>query len=402
MAEKKGKCKYPMIEDEPCGRELYDDKHCIFHSKDIEGKRNDLEIALEIILEEHKELIDTKSQKGKLAMLYGANLQGIDLQGVNLRGAILIEANLQEVILFEANLQGAFLGRANLQDANLIKANLVGARLQKADLEGAVLEDADFRDTNLEGANLQKVNLSKANLEGASLAHANLKGSELRAANLQGAFLYESNLQGALMIKANLKGADLWGANLQGADLVEANLEGTSIRNTNLKNAKLISVSLRNSNVSKVKYNRHGRFRGIRLDGCSGSPRFIKFAKDQEFLEDFRSSPWRWPIYAIWLILADCGRSLFLWAAWSVALAIFFASMFFSMGPGAFQIHGNLPHSFDTMLYYSIVTFTTLGFGDITPQTIEASRWVMAEVILGYIMLGGLISIFANKLARRS
>jgi hypothetical protein len=30
------------------------------------------------------------------------------------------------------------------------------------------------------------------------------------------------------------------------------------------------------------------------------------------------------------------------------------------------------------------------------------SDWVMLEVILGYIMLGGLISIFANKLARRS
>jgi hypothetical protein len=54
------------------------------------------------------------------------------------------------------------------------------------------------------------------------------------------------------------------------------------------------------------------------------------------------------------------------------------------------------------MVYYSVVTFTTLGFGDVIPNTIEASRWVMAEVIIGYIMLGGLISILANKLARRS
>ena len=54
------------------------------------------------------------------------------------------------------------------------------------------------------------------------------------------------------------------------------------------------------------------------------------------------------------------------------------------------------------MIYYSVVTFTTLGFGDITPKTLEASRWLMAEVILGYVMLGGLISIFANKIARRS
>jgi hypothetical protein len=47
---------------------------------------------------------------------------------------------------------------------------------------------------------------------------------------------------------------------------------------------------------------------------------------------------------------------------------------------------------------------TTLGFGDITPKV---DQWflqivVTIEVVLGYIMLGGLISIFSNKLARRA
>lgn len=54
------------------------------------------------------------------------------------------------------------------------------------------------------------------------------------------------------------------------------------------------------------------------------------------------------------------------------------------------------------MVYYSLVTFTTLGFGDIVPKTGWGMFWVTVEVVLGYIMLGGLISIFATKLARRS
>ena len=54
------------------------------------------------------------------------------------------------------------------------------------------------------------------------------------------------------------------------------------------------------------------------------------------------------------------------------------------------------------MLYYSVVTFTTLGFGDIVPRTQEAAWWIMAEVVMGYFMLGGLITILATKLARRS
>ena len=56
----------------------------------------------------------------------------------------------------------------------------------------------------------------------------------------------------------------------------------------------------------------------------------------------------------------------------------------------------------NTRSNYSIVTFTTLGFGDIKPENMTAAWWVMAEEIVGYVMLGGLISILATKLARRS
>ncbi len=59
-------------------------------------------------------------------------------------------------------------------------------------------------------------------------------------------------------------------------------------------------------------------------------------------------------------------------------------------------------HWLFTPLYFSIVTFTTLGFGDIQPGNGPGLFWVSLEVIIGYVMLGGLISIFANKLARRS
>jgi len=49
-------------------------------------------------------------------------------------------------------------------------------------------------------------------------------------------------------------------------------------------------------------------------------------------------------------------------------------------------------------------TFTTLGFGDITPNihSWRAQVIVTFEVVVGYVMLGGLISIFANILARRN
>ena len=64
--------------------------------------------------------------------------------------------------------------------------------------------------------------------------------------------------------------------------------------------------------------------------------------------------------------------------------------------------YSGAPVNFWSCLYFSIVNFTTLGFSDIVAANWQARFWVTVEVILGYVMLGGLISIFANKFARRS
>jgi hypothetical protein len=60
------------------------------------------------------------------------------------------------------------------------------------------------------------------------------------------------------------------------------------------------------------------------------------------------------------------------------------------------------PRWWFTAFYYSIVTYTTLGFGDVTPASFDGELWVGAEVLSGYLMLGLLVSILANKVARRA
>jgi hypothetical protein len=88
------------------------------------------------------------------------------------------------------------------------------------------------------------------------------------------------------------------------------------------------------------------------------------------------------------------------WAGWSLLLALLFAFVFWQLGPDSFDTP-HLKFNLSTMFYYSVVTFTTLGFGDIIPKTTTAAMCVTVEVIVGYVMLGGLITIFASKLSRR-
>ena len=133
-------------------------------------------------------------------------------------------------------------------------------------------------------------------------------------------------------------------------------------------------------------------------------PLLSREIRDEIYLMSFKKKHPK--LFSLWWLFADCGRSFFRWALWSLGIAIAFAFIYYFSYTDYilnFQtIYVSEEFPLFSFIYYSIVTFTTLGFGDIVPRTGWLQFWVMLEVILGYIMLGGLISILANKLARRS
>ena len=62
---------------------------------------------------------------------------------------------------------------------------------------------------------------------------------------------------------------------------------------------------------------------------------------------------------------------------------------------------GGLPGGFIPYLYYSVVTFTTLGYGDVSPQTAAGQIIQIIHISIGYLGLGALLSILATKFATR-
>lgn len=255
-------------------------------------------------------------------------------------------------------------------------------------LEGAILNDAELNGVNFQGAKLEKAHLKRANLES-----AHLEGAGLHEAVLVEVNLHESHLEGTDIHHANLKGSNLRNIWISKDTNCEDTLFGDAVISIHKEcrtDEKDLVMVLAKAEVNNVRF----------ID-----PVFGRKVRDEAWLFHFEENckkKWYKRIgFWLWKASSDCGRSIFRWAAWSMTFAFLFAWKFFCLGPEAFAI-SILDFSFETMLYYSVVTFTTLGFGDVTPTTVEASRWVMVEVILGYLMLGGLISIFANKLARRN
>lgn len=144
------------------------------------------------------------------------------------------------------------------------------------------------------------------------------------------------------------------------------------------------------------------------------NPFFKRYVADQQFIRAFKEKNPFWAL--VWRWSSDYGRSLALWALWSLLIALSFSLVYLpapewypewlkGMMPHFHQVIGteaNEDFNFWKSFYFSIVTFTTLGFGDVVADNTSARILVTFEVILGYIMLGGLISIFANKLASRT
>jgi voltage-gated potassium channel Kch len=66
-----------------------------------------------------------------------------------------------------------------------------------------------------------------------------------------------------------------------------------------------------------------------------------------------------------------------------------------------FQLTQTNAKSFWDPLYFSFVTFTTLGYGDIVPISGIAKLLVILESFAGYIMGGLLVAILARKVMGR-
>ena len=296
--------------------------------------------------------------------------------------------------------------------------DLQNAKLMHTNLENANLAEADLRKANLSFANFKNANLAFSNLESAVFSFGNFEGANFTAANLEKAYLEDATLTGAKLSDANLKNAIMANSNLKNAHLADANLEGTILKAVNFRNANLSSVIYDQKimwNLAKTKrfnpkklWNKRDdilldttiRCKGVNAATSYGSQQFKLFLQDQDFLEEFLEKKWGRKIFFVWWLLADCGRSLGRWAGWSLLLALLFAFLFWHLGSNSFDTQ-HLEFNLLTMFYYSVVTFTTLGFGDIIPKTTIAAMCVTVEVILGYVMIGGLITIFASKLSRR-
>ena len=212
-----------------------------------------------------------------------------------------------------------------------------------------------------------------------------------------------SDFGGSDLRQCNFEYAHLSGCNFSKANLTFAVMDNAYLEHSDFRGAWIGYISLVDAELGYVRFNRKTDFSNIDIGRISSSsnPLFLSFVRRKHFLKHFRNqSLANKLLYYLWLIISDCGQSFTRWFFVSSLLCAIFGI-----------IYTNISHCFNlpkdriatdfTFYYYSVVTFTTLGFGDIVPTKLVSEIIVTVEVVLGYLMIGGLISIFATKFIPR-
>lgn len=234
---------------------------------------------------------------------------------------------------------------------------------------------------------------------------------DLRGANLSGANLRGANLAGAKLNKANLNGANLWETDLRTANFRQARVDGK----TSIWGKCLVNKWKREANYTD--------FAGVSLEMCQiqpGTKQLLEYNirrsnwelwyKNQCSLQK-NLVKWFWSLSDYGLSSKSIIRAFFSYAfVFGVVyylLGVLDLCIFNSLSPGVvsnlFSIDG-IPLDWWQVplrsIYFSIVTMTTLGFGDMSANAESKFATVgyillMIQVLLGYVMLGALITRFA-------
>ena len=246
-----------------------------------------------------------------------------------------------------------------------------------------------FLDADLYHANLSRSHLFSLDLRGSSLMKANLSGSNMHCANLQ-----DCNLLGVDITRCRLENIQWGEAVLQECKAKQAHADGDKpLANSYCQEAEEVYRNIRKSCEKQGVFETAGWFfhremimRRYQMPRAS----FARFmSKMVDLFCGYGEIPIRVVIFSLTLIFI-CSLAYFSLGISSGGELIGFNAA--SSFADNFMVWANC-------FYYSVVTFTTVGYGDITP--VGVSKIVAAlEAFSGSFTMALFVVVFVKKMTR--
>jgi hypothetical protein len=296
-------------------------------------------------------------------------------------------------------------------DATVRKA---GGKL-KEQLEALVREGESLEGFQLQGADLSHVHLThRQRAKSVNMSHA-----DLTRVNLQDAHLFHIDLRGSSLLKADLRRANLNYAQLDGANLLGADTRETKLEHVEWGRHVLQEFTARTLMDEGKVFEAHERYseaeetyRGLSVAMAERGHANTAGRFFQSQMRMRRMQLPRWSQRRVGSKLADliCGYGelpgrVFLFASIVIlgaATVYFFGGLAgqhgrISFDPAAYWLDNVFEYL--TCVYFSVVTFTTVGYGDIHPE-----GWVRAcavtEAFIGAFSISLFVVVFVKRMTR--
>lgn len=264
--------------------------------------------------------------------------------------------------------------------------------------------------SDLRGINLTKISIQNAVISNANFAYGNFQGSHLFQLTLHNVNFVSADLSDSFIGNVTLDGmSGVPGANFKGTfvnilrglndDRVAYPFKYEPVSAFYLIGA-LIRALFTDANVCFDNERKHTKFLANDVSALTAPDnkmlrRYIDWY--QYVFSNFaslRSQSIADKLFFSLSIVTTKGWSSYVsLAVTGLALNLLFALLFYTN-------HSNfngLDDKYLSAFYYSVVTFTTLGYGDITPQGGWARLLVIIEVALGYVTLGVFVYLLSRK-----
>ncbi|MFC1557330.1 pentapeptide repeat-containing protein [candidate division KSB1 bacterium] len=283
----------------------------------------------------------------------------------------------------------------------------------------------------------------KARLEEKVKRDPNCEGYKLKGARLHDIWLTETNFDNAVLSKADLSKGHLFGMSLRNADAFKANCSGANLRHANMTGANVLGANWENARLGNIDWgeeniiqqeidgdrlSREGKKEEARAKYKEAEEIYLSLKTHFDTVGDSKSvgvffyremivqrmqqhllSPKRF-----FMKLADVscgyGEKVGNILYFSVTV-IMLNAVFYSFGgirgdDTVFRVTTNsglidIIRIYLKMLYYSTVTFTTLGYGDYVPASMISRFFAGIEAFMGAFLVAlFVITVYKNLMSR--
>jgi len=271
-----------------------------------------------------------------------------------------------------------------------------------------------------------------------------LSGVQLQYADMKNAKLVNADLSNANLTRADFSGASLYGVNLEGANLFKTNLEGTNLKAANLKNCNMLGADFTNCKLNNVDWGDDNKVineieaeNAIVSGDTNAAKEKYKEAEDiyralkmsmqaqtlgedvgKVFIREMIVKRKQMPKFSPIRVMSKIAHistgygekisNIF----YSIISVIIICALLYGINGVDYQnrILGFFANdvqeygywrTFGNLFYFSVVVFSTVGFGEITPLGLLNKSVMIVEGLIGGIIVSIVVIAIYKQLMDR-